>query len=234
MFLAACGLGMVEVMIVWNKGSATLVDPVMFVIVIGALLFQRRSQASRASRTRRSRAGRTRPTCARSPASCCVAARGEVGPACAPRRVRRRCWSRSPSSSASATPTWRPRSPSTPSSPSRSCSSPGGRARSASARSRSSPSAPPPPSAANVHWDLDPFLSFLLAAGVGAVASVIIGLPALRIRGLMLAVTHARVRGRDAVVPPQPRREHLRHLVRLPARQPHRPGRAHPAVDAVR
>ena len=43
--------------------------------------------------------------------------------------------------------------------------------------------------AANVHWQLDPMLSFLLAGAVGAVASIIIGLPALRIRGLMLAVT---------------------------------------------
>ena len=43
--------------------------------------------------------------------------------------------------------------------------------------------------AANVHWGLDPILSFLLAGAVGAVASVIIGVPALRIRGLMLSVT---------------------------------------------
>ena len=43
--------------------------------------------------------------------------------------------------------------------------------------------------AANVHWQLDPFLSFLLAGAVGAIASIIIGLPALRIRGLFLAVT---------------------------------------------
>src|SRR5262249_35268295 len=43
--------------------------------------------------------------------------------------------------------------------------------------------------AANVHWQLEPFLSFLLAGGIGALASVIIGLPALRIRGLMLAVS---------------------------------------------
>ena len=69
MFLAACGLGMVEVMIIWNKGSSTLVDPVMFVIVIGVLLFQRRSRGS-VSRTRPSRAGRTRRTCGRSRASC--------------------------------------------------------------------------------------------------------------------------------------------------------------------
>ena len=43
--------------------------------------------------------------------------------------------------------------------------------------------------AANVHWQLDPLLSFVLAGAVGAVVSVVIGLPALRIRGLFLAVT---------------------------------------------
>ena len=40
-----------------------------------------------------------------------------------------------------------------------------------------------------MHWQLDPLLSFLLAGAVGAIASIIIGLPALRIRGLFLAVT---------------------------------------------
>ena len=34
-------------MIRWNKGSATLIDPVMFIIIIGALLLQRRSKESR-------------------------------------------------------------------------------------------------------------------------------------------------------------------------------------------
>ena len=43
--------------------------------------------------------------------------------------------------------------------------------------------------AANVHWHLGPVLSFLLAGAVGAVASVVIGIPALRIRGLFLSVT---------------------------------------------
>ena len=47
-FLASCGLGAVETIVVWNKGSAELVDPIMFVIVIGALLLQRRK--SRESR----------------------------------------------------------------------------------------------------------------------------------------------------------------------------------------
>ncbi len=41
-FLASLGLGAVETIVVWNKGSAELVDPIMFVIVIGALLLQRR------------------------------------------------------------------------------------------------------------------------------------------------------------------------------------------------
>ncbi len=50
--------------------------------------------------------------------------------------------------------------------------------------------------AANVHWQLDPALSFLLAGVVGAVASVIIGLPALRIRGPHARGHHAGVRGR--------------------------------------
>ena len=43
--------------------------------------------------------------------------------------------------------------------------------------------------AANVHWDLGPVACILLAGVVGAVASVVIGVPALRIRGLFLSVT---------------------------------------------
>src|SRR5207248_371569 len=46
-FLASCGLGAVEAIVVWNKGSGELVDPIMFVIVIGALLLQRRHRESR-------------------------------------------------------------------------------------------------------------------------------------------------------------------------------------------
>jgi ABC-type branched-subunit amino acid transport system ATPase component/ABC-type branched-subunit amino acid transport system permease subunit len=48
MLAAACGLGIVETAIIWNTGSATLVDPVLFVIVIGALLLQRGRSESRA------------------------------------------------------------------------------------------------------------------------------------------------------------------------------------------
>ena len=47
MFIAGCGLGVVETVILWNKGEPTLVDPVMFVIVVGTLLFQRRNKESR-------------------------------------------------------------------------------------------------------------------------------------------------------------------------------------------
>ena len=43
--------------------------------------------------------------------------------------------------------------------------------------------------AANVHWDLGPVACILLAGVVGAVVSVVIGVPALRIRGLFLDVT---------------------------------------------
>ena len=84
MFLAACGLGAVEVMIIWNKGSATLVDPVMFVIVIAALLFQRRSRESRVEDQAVSswqNAANVRPI----PRELQRAARGQVGAACAAR-----------------------------------------------------------------------------------------------------------------------------------------------------
>lgn len=47
MLAAACGLGIVETAIIWNEGSATLVDPVLFLIVIVTLLVQRRRRESR-------------------------------------------------------------------------------------------------------------------------------------------------------------------------------------------
>jgi branched-chain amino acid transport system permease protein len=42
---------------------------------------------------------------------------------------------------------------------------------------------------ATVDWDLDVVLAFLVAAVAGAAAAVVVGLPALRLRGLYLAVT---------------------------------------------
>ncbi len=69
-FLASCGLGAVEAIVVWNKGSGELVDPIMFVIVIGALLLQRRHRESRVEDQAISswqNAANIRPI----PASCC-------------------------------------------------------------------------------------------------------------------------------------------------------------------
>ena len=90
-FLASCGLGVVETIVVWNKGSAELVDPIMFVIVIGALLLQRRNKESRVEDQAISswqNAANVRPI----PRELHAPARGEVG---APRR----CASSSSSSS---------------------------------------------------------------------------------------------------------------------------------------
>ena len=41
-FAAACGIGILETAILWNEGSTALLDPVLFVVVLGALLLQRR------------------------------------------------------------------------------------------------------------------------------------------------------------------------------------------------
>jgi hypothetical protein len=41
-FAAACGIGILETAILWNQGSTALLDPVLFVVVLGALLLQRR------------------------------------------------------------------------------------------------------------------------------------------------------------------------------------------------
>ena len=47
MFAAACGLGIVETAIIWNKDSATLVDPVLFALLLAVLLVQRHRGESR-------------------------------------------------------------------------------------------------------------------------------------------------------------------------------------------
>ena len=46
-FVAAVGLGIVEQAIVWDTGSSTLIAPVLFVIVVVALLVQRRGERAR-------------------------------------------------------------------------------------------------------------------------------------------------------------------------------------------
>jgi ABC-type branched-subunit amino acid transport system ATPase component/ABC-type branched-subunit amino acid transport system permease subunit len=45
-FAAACGIGVIETAAQWNN-AASYVDPLLFVIIIGALLFQRRRKESR-------------------------------------------------------------------------------------------------------------------------------------------------------------------------------------------
>jgi len=46
-FAASVALGVVEQALIWNTGRSILVDPVLFVLIIGVLLFQRRGEFSR-------------------------------------------------------------------------------------------------------------------------------------------------------------------------------------------
>ena len=186
-FLASCGLGAVETIVVWNKGSGELVDPIMFVIVIAALLLQRRNSESRVEDQAISswqNAANVRPI---------------------PRELMRLPevkWtlrglrvlfviflitlpfmlSEKDTNLAAAVAIYAIIAVSlvilTGWAGEISLGQVAFVAIGAAAAG-----------AANVHWQLDPFLSFLLAGAVGAVASIIIGLPALRIRGLFLAVT---------------------------------------------
>ncbi len=48
-FAAACGIGIIETAVIWNESSAALVDPVLFVVIIVALLVQRPRAEPRAS-----------------------------------------------------------------------------------------------------------------------------------------------------------------------------------------
>jgi ABC-type branched-subunit amino acid transport system ATPase component/ABC-type branched-subunit amino acid transport system permease subunit len=187
MFLAACGLGVVEVMIIWNKGTPTLVDPVMFVVVVGALLFQRRSKESRVEDQAISswqNAANIRPIpreLARLPEVKWVLRGLRVAFVAVLIALPFVLGLRDTNLAAAVAiyaivaislvllTGWAGEI------------SLGQVAFVAIGAAAAS--------AANVHWHLDPGLSFLLAGGVGAVASIIIGLPALRVRGLMLAVT---------------------------------------------
>ena len=46
-FFAAVGLGIIEQSVLWHTGRGVLVAPILFVVVIGALLFQRRGRLAR-------------------------------------------------------------------------------------------------------------------------------------------------------------------------------------------
>ena len=187
MFIAACGLGAVEAVIIWNTGSPTLVDPVMFVIVIGALLFQRRSKESRVEDQAISswqNAANVRAI----PRE--LASLPEVKWALRALRVVIVAvlialpffLGLRDTNLAAAVAIYAIIAVSlvllTGWAGEISLGQVAFVAIGAAATS-----------AANVHWQLDPALSFLLAGAVGAIASVAIGLPALRIRGLFLAVT---------------------------------------------
>ena len=65
-FVAACGIGIVETAVLWNEGSATLIDPVLFVIVLGALLVQRRRREP-PQEAQLTSSGTTPARCARPP-----------------------------------------------------------------------------------------------------------------------------------------------------------------------
>lgn len=47
-FAASVGLGIIEQSVVWHTGSGTLVDPILFVVVLAALLLRRRGEVTRA------------------------------------------------------------------------------------------------------------------------------------------------------------------------------------------
>ncbi len=46
-FVASLGIGVIEQAVVWSTGRSLLVDPILFVVIIGALLVQRRNSSSR-------------------------------------------------------------------------------------------------------------------------------------------------------------------------------------------
>ena len=186
-FLASCGLGAVETIVVWNKGSGELVDPIMFVIVIAALLLQRRNSESRVEDQAISswqNAANVRPIpreLLRLP---------EVKWTLRGLRVLFVIFlitlpfmlSEKDTNLAAAVAIYAIIAVSLVILTGWAGEISLGQVAFVAIGSAAA-------GAANVHWQLDPFLSFLLAGAVGAVASIIIGLPALRIRGLFLAVT---------------------------------------------
>jgi branched-chain amino acid transport system permease protein len=50
-FFAAVGLGIIEQVIIWDTGRSIITAPIIFVIILGALLFQRKGIAARADDT---------------------------------------------------------------------------------------------------------------------------------------------------------------------------------------
>ncbi len=186
-FLASLGLGAVEAIVIWNKGSAELVDPIMFVIVIVALLLQRRNRESRVDDQATSswqNAANIRPIpreLLRLPEVKWVL-RGLRVLFVAFLIVLPFLLSEKDTNLAAAVLIYAMVAISLVLLTGWAGEISLGQVAFVAIGSAAA-------GAANVHWQLDPLLSFLFAGAIGAVASIIIGLPALRIRGLMLAVT---------------------------------------------
>ena len=186
-FAAACAIGVVEVAIIWNEGSALLIDPVLFVIVLGALLLQRRNRESPVddeTLSTWSLAASVRPIpreLARLPEVRWVVRGLRVLfvlalfalPALLDERY---------TNLAAAVVIYAIVAVSLVLLTGWAGEISLGQVAFVAIGSAAA-------GAANVHWHLAPVPSFLLAGLVGAVASVVIGVPALRIRGLFLSVT---------------------------------------------
>ena len=186
-FAASCGIGVLEVAILWNKGSGTLIDPVLFVVILGALLLQRRTRESPVDDQALStwtHAATVRPVpreLARLPEVRWVF-RGVrlllvVALLALPALLDERY-----TNLAAAVVIYAIIAVSLVLLTGWSGEISLGQVAFVAIGSAAA-------GAANVHWHLAPLLSFLLAGVVGAIASVVIGLPALRIRGLFLSVT---------------------------------------------
>ena len=202
-FVAACGIGIVETAVLWNEGSAALIDPVLFVIVLVALLCSDGAASPTAGGAALVDVGRRR-ACAPVPRELVRLPEVRVAAAAAARAGGGRR-GRAAVLPRPALHEPRRRGPHLRrSSRCRSCCSPAGRARSASGRWRSSPSDPPRPGAANVHWGLGVIGCVLLAGVVGALTSVVIGLPGAAHPRPVPERHHARVRGGDVVVAARP------------------------------
>ncbi|HXY94342.1 MAG TPA: ATP-binding cassette domain-containing protein [Acidimicrobiia bacterium] len=186
-FVAACGIGIVEVAVLWNEGSATLIDPALFVLVLVALLLQRRDRESPVEDQNVStwaHAATVRPVpreLARLPEVRWVFRGLKVlcvlGMLALPAFLDERY-----TNLAAAVLIYAIIAVSLVLLTGWAGEISLGQVAFVAIGSAAA-------GAANVHWHLAPVPSFLLAGAVGAVASVVIGLPALRIRGLFLSVT---------------------------------------------
>ena len=215
-FLASLGLGAVEAIVIWNKGSAELVDPIMFVIVIGALLLQRRNRESRVDDQATSswqNAANIRPIpreLLRLPEVKWVL-RGLRVLFVAFLIVLPFMLSEKDTNLAAAVLIYAMVAISLVLLTGWAGEISLGQVAFVAIGSAAA-------GAANVHWQLDPLLSFLFAGAIGAVASIIIGLPALRIRGLMLAVTTLAFAVTTSSFLLNRDQSLVRHQVRLPPR----------------